>query len=292
MLDWAPRFAIAWGVGGKGASPKTVIRAGWGMFYDRFTSGLILQAERQNGVTEQEYIITNPTFFLNNIPSPSQLKTLATGVPTIYQIAPNLHAPVTMQTAISVERQISKVMNMTVTYVNARGVHQLLTDNVNAPEINGVPTPSGIRPLGVLENIYQYQSEGIFKQNQVIANFNVRAGANLTLNGYYSLNYANSDTSGSGSFPTNPYNIGADYGRAGFDVRNRAFFGGTITAPYGIRLNPFMVLASGTPFNVTTGTDLYGTSILNARPALGFGGDLPSADNDCCKHGVYAAGHL
>jgi hypothetical protein len=160
------------------------------------------------------------------------------------------------------------VMNMTVTYVNARGVHELLTDNVNAPEINGVPTPNGSRPLGVFENVYQYQSEGIFKQNEAIANFNVRAGANLTLNGYYALNYANSDTSGAGSFPTNPYNIAADYGRAGFGVRNRAFFGGTITAPYGIRLNPFMVLASGSPFNVTTGTDLYGTSILNDRPAL------------------------
>ena len=127
------------------------------MFYDRFNSNLVLQAQRQNGITQQEYIIPNPTFFVNNIPSQSQLATLtascsqtqttpACPVPTVYQIAPNLHAPVTMQTAISVERQISKVMNATITYVNARGVHQLLTNNVNAPEINGVPHPRALGP--------------------------------------------------------------------------------------------------------------------------------------------------
>jgi hypothetical protein len=133
-----------------------------------------------------------------------------------------------------------------------------------------------VRPLGIPDNVYQYQSDGIFKQNQLIANFNVRAAANLTLNGYYSLNFANSDTSGPNSFPSNPYNIAEDYGRAGFDVHHRAFLGGTVGLRYGFRLNPFMVLASGAPFNVTTGTDLYGTSILNDRPALVSAATCPS----------------
>ena len=70
------------------------------MFYDRFTNDLILQAERQNGITQQEYIVTNPTFY-PNIPPVSALQSAQTGVPTIYRIAPNLHAPYTMQTAIS-----------------------------------------------------------------------------------------------------------------------------------------------------------------------------------------------
>ena len=214
--------------------------------------------------------------FFPNIPSLSVLQSSSsTVVPTIYKVAPDLHAPYTMQSVISVERQISKVMNATVTYVNARSVHQLLADNINAPEIDDVPTPSGVRPLGVLENVFEYRSEGIFKQNQLIANFNVRAGTKVTLNGYYSLSYADSDTSGANSFPTDPYNISADYGRAGFDVRNRAYVGGTISAPFGIRLNPFMVMASGSPFNVTAGTDLNGDSILNDQTRLRFGDNMP-----------------
>jgi uncharacterized membrane protein YgcG len=269
--DLAPRLGLAWGIGqGKTRSPKTVLRAGWGIFYDRFTNDLVLQAERQNGLTQQEYIVTDPTFY-PNIPPVSVLQTAETGVPTIYRIQSNLHAPYTMQTAVSVERQLSKTVNMTVSYVDSRGVHQLLTDNVNAPLpgtfIIGEPT-SGTRPNGILENIYQYESEGVFRQDQLITNINVRAGARLTLNGYYALNYANSDTSGPTSFPSSPYDIGADYGRASFDIRDRAFLGGTITLPKGFRLNPFMIINSGTPFNVTVPLDLYGTSILNDRPAL------------------------
>jgi hypothetical protein len=269
--DLAPRLGLAWGIGqGKTRSPKTVLRAGWGIFYDRFTNDLVLQAERQNGLTQQEYIVTDPTFY-PNIPPVSVLQTAQTGVPTIYRIQSNLHAPYTMQTAVSVERQLSKTVNLTVSYVDSRGVHQLLTDNVNAPLpgtfIIGEPT-SGTRPNGILENIYQYESEGVFRQDQLITNINVRAGARLTLNGYYALNYASSDTSGPTSFPSSPYDIGADYGRASFDIRDRAFLGGTITLPKGLRLNPFMIINSGTPFNVTVPLDLYGTSILNDRPAL------------------------
>ena len=269
--DFAPRVAIAWGIGRSRTTPKTVLRAGWGMFYDRFTYDLVLEAQRQDGITEREYIVENPNFY-PRIPSVSALQALTTGVrvsaPTIYQIAPNLHAPYTIETAVSVERQLSRVADLTVTYVNARGVHQLLTDNVNAPQINFVPTPLGTRPFGIDENVYRYESEGIFKQNEVILNFNIRAASKLTLRGYYALNYANSDTSGPTSFPSNPYNIALDYGRASFDVRDRAFLGGTYTAPRGLQFSPFMVAATGTPFNVTTGTDLNGDSILNDRPAL------------------------
>jgi hypothetical protein len=271
--DLAPRFGIAWGIGrGKAQSPKTVLRAGWGMFYDRFTNDLVLQAERQNGITQQEYIVANPTFY-PNIPPLSALQPLQSSVPTIYRIAPNLHAPYTMQTAISVERQVSRVASFTVSYINSRGVHELLTDNVNAP-LPGIGPPIPLTngqlqyPNGKAENIYQYESEGIFNQNQFIANVNIRAGAWLSLSGYYSLNYANSDTSGAGSFPSNPYNIGADYGRASFDVRNRLFLGGSISLPHGFRLNPFMIFNSGAPFNVTSPLDVNGDSIFNDRPAM------------------------
>ncbi|MGD0962376.1 MAG: carboxypeptidase regulatory-like domain-containing protein [Candidatus Acidiferrales bacterium] len=270
-VDLAPRFGLAWGIGrGKTQTPKTVLRAGWGMFYDRFTNDLVLQAERQNGITQQEYIVADPTFY-PTIPPVGTLQSSQSGVPTIYRIAPNLHAPYTMQTALTVERQVSRVVNLTVSYVNSRGVHELLTDNVNAPlpgtYVIGVPT-SGVRPNGIFENIYQYESPGLFRQNQLITNVNIRMGARLSLSGYYALNYARSDTAGPTSFPSDPYHIGADYGRASFDVRNRLFFGGSISLPRGFRLNPFMVFNSGTPFNVTTPLDLNGDSIFNDRPAL------------------------
>ena len=79
-----------------------------------------------------------------------------------------------------------------------------------------------------------------------------------------------------GSFPANQYDLGKEYGRAGFDVRQRAFIGGSIAAPYGISLSPFIVASSGGPFNITLGRDLNGDSLFTDRPAWATALDLPS----------------
>ena len=60
--DFAPRLGIAWGLG-RGKSTKTVLRAGFGVFYDRFSEGYILNTERYNGINQQQYIVAAPTFF-------------------------------------------------------------------------------------------------------------------------------------------------------------------------------------------------------------------------------------
>ncbi len=119
-------------------------------------------------------------------------------------------------------------------------------------------------------NVYEYVSESVFRQNQLIVNSNVRVGSKLQLFGYYVLNYANSDASGVSNFARRiPTTSAKHYGRAlSFDTRNRLFFGGSIALPYAIRLSPFMVASSGTPFNITVPNDLNGDSIFNDRPGL------------------------
>lgn len=261
-VDFAPRVGIAWAIGGrKNATPKTVLRAGVGLFYDRFSQGLVLQAKRWNGVLQQKYLVRDPDFY-PNVPDPGALVADPVSRPITYQISPSLKTPYTMQTALTLERQISKAATMAVNYVMSRGVHQLVSENLNAP------LPDGTLPDPGLGNIYQYQSAGIFKQNQLTTNVNVRLGSGLSLFGYYSLSYANSNTSGAGTFPSNPYNLDADYGRANFDVRHRVTMGGSFGLPYGFRLSPMVTASSGRPFNIITGTDLNGDSIFNDRPAF------------------------
>ena len=179
-----------------------------------------------------------------------------------------------MEAAVSLERQVTKNATVSVTYLNSRGVHQLFLRNANAPlpgTYNPADPTSGIRPFGGDNNIYQYNSGGVFEQNQVIANFRVAVGNKLSLFGFYSLNFANSDlgsggavsiSSGGGGggfggafgggtsspqFVMNSYDPMQDYGRAAFDVRNRMFIGGTISLPYALRLSPFIIADSGSP---------------------------------------------
>ena len=295
--DLAPRVSFSWGVGRGKNPPKTVLRAGWGIFYDRFAYDLALQAERLNGTTQQQAVVSSPNFFSPNGPgpAPSQLSGGSTSS-TIYQISPDLRAPYTMQTGFSVERQVAKGATVTLTYLNSRGEHQLFIRDINAPNA------SGVRPLAGTygnANVFAYDSSGIFRQNQLIANMRVSVGSRLSLFGFYSLNFANSDlgsasysptlssapgggfsSGGAGSSPgflSDSFDPMADYGRATFDVRHRAVLGGNIAMPYGFRLNPFMLVTSGRPFDITLGQDLNGDSIFNDRPAFaapGTGGKV------------------
>ncbi|HKR30681.1 MAG TPA: carboxypeptidase regulatory-like domain-containing protein [Terriglobales bacterium] len=267
--DFAPRIGVAWGLGRKGSTPKTVLRAGYGIFYDRFPQSLVLQAERLNGTAQQSYTVRFPTFDPNDIPT--SFSGLA-GVPSnVYRIDPNLRAPYVLQAAVGIEHQLTKTTKLSLTYLNARGLHQLFTNNINAP-LPGTFPANPVYPLGFAAgNIYDYQSEGIFKQNQLMTNINMRVGPSLSIFGFYSLSFANSDTSGAGSFPSDPYDPTTDYGRAAFDVRNRIFIGGTFVAPFGLRLSPFVFANSGQPYNITIPEDILGTSIFNARPGLAVG---------------------
>jgi Carboxypeptidase regulatory-like domain len=284
--DLAPRIAFAWGLGGgKNKSPKTVLRAGFGMFYDRFTSNLLLQAKRINGLNQAQLVIPNPAYCpdspglacLNLPPQPcaSSNSQVDPNICSHYQIDPHLRAPYTMQSGASLEHQLTKTANLTLTYLDTRGVHAFLVSNINAPIPGTFPAgdpfnSSAVRPFGDVGNIFDYQSDGLFRQKQFIVNSNIRGGAKFSLFSYYVLSYADSNTSGAVvlQFSSNPYNLRQDYGRASFDIRHRVFLGGSVGLPHNFRFSPFLVAQSGPPFNITVPTDLNGTTVLNSRPAF------------------------
>jgi len=269
--DFGPRFSFAWAPAGMGKkAPATVIRGGYGWFFDRFEYNNVLQTIRQNGINQKQYVVKNPDFY-ENAPSIESLNN-DQAAPTTYQLSPHLKAPVNMQAALGIEHQFGKIATVSVTYINSRGVHQLYSDNINAflPGTYDPSTGTGVRPNGINENLYQYQSGGVYNQNQIITNFNIRA-KNLTLFGFYLFNNAKADTSGADYFPSNQFDPGADYGRSTFDVHNRFLLGGNYQAPFGVSLSPFLVMDSGTPFNITLGQDLNGDNQFNDRPSFATG---------------------
>ncbi len=272
--DFAPRFAVSWApAGGKGKKASTVLRAGYGWFYDRFAAGNVLSAIHDNGVNQQNYVVKNPTF-TTDAPTPAELAGSSTAAPTLYQVGPNVRSAVNMQAAVGIDHSFGKVATLSVTYINSRGVHQYLSDNVNAFEAGTYDpaTGTGVRPNGINENLYQFQSGGVYNQNEVILNYSVRA-KKVSLFGFTMLNSAKSDTSGASYFPSNPTKPGADYGRASFDVKARFLLGGNYIAPFGISFSPFLVADAGSPFNITVGQDLNGDNQYNDRPAYAVAGD-------------------
>jgi len=266
---FAPRLGVAWGLGGgqgRLRQPKTVIRGGFGMFYDRFALAQVLNSERFDGQVQQRFVVPNPQFFIGSIPSDLS----AFAQTTTYRIDPGLVAPRIIQSAIGVDRQLPKNISLSVNYTDSRGIHQLRTVNINAPP----PGTPGSK--GTANPLYQYESSGLFKQNQLTVSLNARLNARYTMFGFYNLAHAHSNTDGAASFPANSYDFTNEWSRAQFDIRHRAVMGGNLTAPFGIRLSPMLIFASAAPFNILVGQDQNGDSIANDRPSFASAASNPA----------------
>ncbi len=112
------------------------------------------------------------------------------------------------------------------------------------------------------------ESSGLYNQRQLVVNVNSRANRHVSLTGNYSLNYAMSNTDGIGTFPANPYSMAGEYGPASTDVRHRMTLGGSINTKWNVIFSPLINIASGPPFNITAGRDIYGTTLFNGRPGI------------------------
>ena len=261
--DFAPRIGVAWAPGsGVSKKSKTVIRGGFGMFYDRFSLSSTIAAERYDGSRVQQYVVANPDFF-PTVPSIASLAGLQS-TQIVQHISSSLRAPYIFQSAIGVERQLPANTTIAITYASSHGLHVLRSRNINAP----IPGTANLFPYGPAGPVFLMESAGLYNQNQLIVNVNTKVNKNVSLNGSYMANRAMSNTDGLGTFPANQYSLAGEYGPASTDVRHRATLAGSVNSRWNIRVSPLMVLQTGPPFDITSGQDVYGTTLFNARPGL------------------------
>ena len=274
--DWAPRVSFAYALdGGDGKKPpKTVLRGGYGWFYQRFTvpnsfgsnagTPYVIQAIHQNGINQKVSTLTDPTYPVN----PAGIEG-SNSAQTLYTIDPHFHAATDLQAAAGIDRQLAKRITGNVTYLYGRGVHQYFTNNIGAPDF--ATADEGIYPDGPLppaeENNLQYQSGGVYRQSQLIVSGRA-SYPRFSFFTFYTYNAAKADTNGVTYTPSVAQNPGLDYGRSSFDVHNRFVILGNFSAPYGFSLSPFFAYNSGAPYNITAGSDLTRNNQFNARPAF------------------------
>jgi hypothetical protein len=293
--DWAPRISFAYALGhGNGRKPaKTVLRAGYGWFYQRFTvpngfgasEPYVINTIHENGVNEQQFIQTSGIVFNQYAATPISGSTAgsATGrnAPTFYTIDPNLHAANDMEAAIGVDRQITKSITGNVTYVYSQGVHQFFTDNLSAAAEFPLAsarndTYPATAPAPPTTNNLQYQSGGFYRESQIM----VTARATYRkLSFFTNYTYSNAlgDTGGVSSVPSVSSDPGLDYGRTNFDIHNRLMVFGNFMLPWEVSVSPMVVANSGSPFNITTGSDLTANNQFNGRPTYAASCSEPNA---------------
>ena len=261
--NFSPRAGVAWT-----PARDWIVRAGYGIFFDRYVLAALNQPLRVNGVQAYEQI-----YGPGLVPLPASL----------YRADPRLGTPYSQQTSLAVEHALSRDLTATASYQSVRGTRLPRTRNVNY--------------LGVLDpqyaGIFQLENAAASSYNGVSLFLNRRMRDEFEFSAGYTLSKAFDNASDFDEQPQNPYQLAPEWALSRQHQQQRFVANALWELPIGdeeagkppannwvtkvfghIELAPIVTVASGRPVNPLTGVDTFGTLAwpLSARPA-GFGRD-------------------
>jgi hypothetical protein len=290
----APRFGIAYSPGDR----KTVLRASFGIYFDRIPLRATSNALQRDG---SKYVVVQLSPTQAGAPVfPNVLAAQPTTLPTkpnITRIDPLIENSYSEQANLQIERELPGNASISIGYLYLRGLHIIMSRNINVPRF---PASAGVPNLGRPDaswgNISRFESSGDSYYNAMVVAFNQRAARWASLRVSYTLSKTIDDA---GNFffstPQNNFNLRDDRGLSDNDQRHRLVISGTLEAPQtgngdglgrllrGFQFSYIYTYASRLPFNILTGNDRNFDTNNNDRPPgvarnAGRGFDFASLD--------------
>ncbi len=246
--NFSPRVSAAWDATGKGT---TVVRAGWGIFYDAFSQDMFL-----GHLPYPPFYDPGPAY---NPVGPAQIVpagvtgTIASGQPVFgapecsnlecdtFVVDQNIRTPYMENYNLNIQHQLASKVALQVGYVGSQGHHLLRFRDINQPSqaaITASDLSSGISSYGVPRPfayaapyftfyVMQEESTASSNYNALQTSLRVNGWRGITSIVNYSWSHSQDTASDGEDFEPNasqPYDStrpNLEYGNSNFDVRNR-----------------------------------------------------------------------
>ena len=289
----SPRLGVAWAV-----TPKTVVRASGGLFYDRVPLRPLANALLSSGNTTDLATVQQQSISLafGQVGAPV-FPSILTSVPSNVLISlatmdRHLQNAYSEQTSLEIERQLTKSATINVNYQHVRGVHLIMSINQNVPSCSSaVDRVNLCRPVSAYQNNSQYSSAADSQYDALNVSFVQRP----TRWGGFRLSYTYSkalDDVGEFFFssPLNNFDVHQDWGRSDDDQRHRVVFDGHIQSStgaahtlwqhlsHGFQLGGVLQYYSALPFNIVSGVNTIQQT--SGRPCYGVTATAPACTLD------------